>query len=379
MSLTPKPGEPVSVAWQQRLRVWRTAMSVLAYAMWAAILLLANLRGWVVLSWPQVVLFLVGVLVTNLVFFLLILSGWNLRLRDPSMTLGQIVAAVLWALLILAVSPEIRGILLLLFFTIFFFGVFRLTVRQFLAVAALAIVGYALILYREFPGLSREALEMELLQLVVMSTVLVWLSFMGGHVAGLRAALRKALNERDSAARRDDLTGAGNRGQLTEVLDRELARARERGIPFSLCLLDLDHFKRINDDHGHLAGDAVLEEFSRRIGQSLRGLTEEDVLNNLARFGGEEFVVVLPDTDLEGARCCAERLQDALSADVFPVRGESLRITMSVGIATWHPDEHWEQTLARADRALYRAKDAGRNRIRDESEDRNDPGDRADT
>ncbi len=348
---------------EQRLRLVRTGMSALAYVMWGVILLLAHLRGWLELSGFQVALFFVGIFLTNLVFALLILTQRNLRFREPSMTMPQIAVAIIWALLVLAASPEIRGILLLLLFTIFFFGVFRLRTGQFLVLAMLAILGYGAILLYEAADMSRRELELQLLHWAVMATVLLWLSFMGGHVASLRERLRRALAERDLAARRDDLTGTGNRREMQASLDAALAQSRESGRPFSLCLLDLDYFKQLNDRFGHIAGDEILRRFAERMAGTLRGLSGDDVARSLARFGGEEFVVVLPDTDLAGAFRCAQRLREALTREPFEIAGQSLPVTMSVGVSEWQPDEHWEGTLSRADKALYLAKERGRNRI----------------
>jgi diguanylate cyclase (GGDEF)-like protein len=163
--------------------------------------------------------------------------------------------------------------------------------------------------------------------------------------------------ELNLVARRDALTGVGNRLALDEALNRLLARKdRLRPMPFALALFDIDHFKAFNDEHGHLAGDAALE----RLGAILRRATRSDDL--AFRYGGEEFLVLLPDVDLAGAITVAERIRVAVEEDETRALPP---FTISGGVALCDPaDGHdAEPLLRRADAALYLAKRAGRNRI----------------
>ena len=160
-------------------------------------------------------------------------------------------------------------------------------------------------------------------------------------------------------SRTDELTGITNRRHFMELFERELARARRHQRLLSCVLVDLDHFKRINDTHGHLAGDAVLASVARTIETSLRDI------DTVARWGGEEFIILLPDTDAAGAEevagRCLRRIQDQVV-----LHGEvALRVTASMGIASF-PKEgvtRVEDLVHLADAALYRAKDAGRNQV----------------
>lgn len=159
-------------------------------------------------------------------------------------------------------------------------------------------------------------------------------------------------------ATHDALTELCNRRHFTELVEKELSRAQRHERPLVLAILDLDHFKRINDSFGHIAGDAVLKQFS----ELLRGhIRADDVA---ARIGGEEFAVLLPETGLDEALHFANRLRRALAeADLRP-GGEPGRITVSVGLAAMRPDRDSRGALMRAaDAALYRAKEAGRNRV----------------
>lgn len=149
--------------------------------------------------------------------------------------------------------------------------------------------------------------------------------------------------------RTDPLTGASNRRGMDEALNNQLAMSARYKTQFSIVLLDIDHFKKINDEQGHLQGDRILQKTARVIDEAIR---ETDVL---ARFGGEEFMIILPQTDLAGAGVFGERVRTRIA--------EQLPVTTSGGVATVAPGDTAETLLARADAALYRAKSAGRNRI----------------
>jgi diguanylate cyclase (GGDEF)-like protein len=158
-------------------------------------------------------------------------------------------------------------------------------------------------------------------------------------------------------ARRDGLTGLLNRTALMDDGRGQLAQCQLRRLPFAVLLLDLDHFKRVNDTHGHQAGDAVLHHMARTLQRNLRG---RDSL--LGRYGGEEFVLLLPATSLEQAQALAERLRAALEACPLDSDIGPIAVTTSIGVAA-DIDATLERLLARADAALYRAKAAGRNRV----------------
>jgi two-component system, cell cycle response regulator len=160
-------------------------------------------------------------------------------------------------------------------------------------------------------------------------------------------------------AETDELTGMPNRRSVLAHLDREVRRAARYGTPVSIVLLDLDHFKQVNDTHGHQAGDAVL---IRIAGALARNSRDTDFFG---RHGGEEFLGVLSQTTLEGARLTAERIRLAVESEPIPWEGgEPLNVTASLGVAAWNGDGDSEiELVARADQALYHAKDAGRNRV----------------
>lgn len=172
------------------------------------------------------------------------------------------------------------------------------------------------------------------------------------------SALKKVMAELERLARIDALTGLYNRRYFLERFEAELERARRYGHPTSLLLLDLDHFKQINDRFGHGAGDEVLERAGLIINNHMRSMDLG------GRYGGEEFIIALPETPLEGAVIFADRLRCKL-ADVVFKRGEDrFQVTCSIGVGALNAAERVVNNhIKRIDEALYRAKDAGRNRI----------------
>jgi len=156
-------------------------------------------------------------------------------------------------------------------------------------------------------------------------------------------------------SRHDGLTGLLNRRTMEETLQAQVQRSRRTGEPFSVLMLDLDHFKAINDRHGHAAGDRALKHTAAALKAELR---EVDALG---RFGGEEFLVLMPGATVEAARPVAERLRTALITDAPRIDGAALSLSASIGVAQWRePGEEPSRLLMRADAALYRAKMRGR-------------------
>jgi diguanylate cyclase (GGDEF)-like protein len=180
----------------------------------------------------------------------------------------------------------------------------------------------------------------------------------GGRVLELQEGLLQAQEALRVQATRDDLTGLSNRRVVLEQLDRELRRARHEGKPLSVAMADLDHFKAINDEHGHSAGDAVLRQVARCMQLELR---EYDCVG---RFGGEEFLFVLPGCDGDAALVAMERVRSGVAAMPARCDGQPLPITISIGVAWTDPEGLAADCLtAIADEALYRAKANGRNRV----------------
>jgi diguanylate cyclase (GGDEF)-like protein len=181
----------------------------------------------------------------------------------------------------------------------------------------------------------------------------------GRRIVELHAALIEAREALRAQATTDALTGLPNRRTILEALDREVERARRAEGSCAVAFADLDHFKQVNDAHGHAAGDAVLRQAASRMRAHLRPY------DMLGRYGGEEFVAVLAGCDAEGARAAGERLRACVGATPIDANGTLIRVTCSIGVAAADIEAGWdrERLLAAADEALYNAKHAGRDRV----------------
>ncbi len=155
----------------------------------------------------------------------------------------------------------------------------------------------------------------------------------------------------------DGLTKVPNKRYLMEFVEREVARAVRYGSRLSLAMIDIDLFKAINDEHGHPAGDLVLEQLAA----TLAGHVRREQL--LARYGGEEFAVVMPELGKEELQAFCEKLRAAVESEVFEFRGERIEVTISIGAAMFEPDMTRDDLVQSADEKLYRAKRAGRNKV----------------
>ncbi len=358
---------------RQALRMRRLYMAMASYAMWLAIGFFGWIGGRIDLPRTTVGLITCGLLATNLYFYFMIRTGRNLRRADPSMTLSQLVIALAWALLLIFSAHEERGVMTSVYLVLMLFGVFQLDRQRFLLVAILAALGYVGVVAID-ALLRPHAVDLasEGFRLVVLGAVLAWCTFFGTHVASLREALRErngalqeAVERAHRLAERDPLTQAFNRRYIMASLNREKSRADRTGVPFSVAICDLDHFKIINDRYGHLAGDQVLMSFAELARRQLRGM---DVIGAamdhgcFGRYGGEEFICVMPGTKLEGAKECGERLREATERSPIDVDG-LFKVTLSVGVSEYRRGEDIEEVLRRADNALYLAKQNGRNQV----------------
>jgi diguanylate cyclase len=160
----------------------------------------------------------------------------------------------------------------------------------------------------------------------------------------------------DLATRIDPMTGLANRRAIMEMIEQEFSRSNRHQRVTSIIMADLDHFKKINDTHGFNTGDDVLVEVSRVLKSCLRN---EDIC---ARWGGEEFLVLLPETSLEGALAVANKIRESVAMTEFKVNRPGIQITISLGVCEYKPDQNIFEAISRADHALHQAKMGGRNR-----------------
>ena len=316
------------------------------------------------LPWRAAVEGAAGIVTLIALFFLVFRSGFNLRYADPSLSTEQVGAAIVFLAYIMYHAGPARSPLMLFYLVAMLFGVLRLNAKRLMVLAAVAIVAHGTVLHLTYlrnPSMDVRAAFTEFGVLVI---VLPWFAVMGGYVNRLRVRLsdsnrelRRAFDHIGELAIRDELTAAFNRRFLIDTLARERSRAERTHEAFSICLADLDHFKAINDTLGHAAGDSVLKHFAALAPRGLRGI------DTFGRFGGEEFLLVLPGTDRQGALAVAERVRAATEASALPDLPFERRITISIGVATYERGEEVSTLLARADQALYQAKNAGRNRV----------------
>ena len=170
--------------------------------------------------------------------------------------------------------------------------------------------------------------------------------------------LRVANENLELAARTDALTGLANRRAFVEKAEDEIVRFRRTGRIFSIMLSDIDNFKRFNDTHGHSCGDYVLKEVAATLRHNIR---QQD---SVARWGGEEFIFLLPETEAKGAAIAGEKIRSLLEATIYNYEGQSLRITMTFGVSEFGENLSLDDCISRADEALYQGKAAGRNQVK---------------
>jgi diguanylate cyclase (GGDEF)-like protein len=181
----------------------------------------------------------------------------------------------------------------------------------------------------------------------------------GSRIISLQEELVRALEHSEYQARHDALTGLLNRRSMLDLVNKELSRAQREGAAVGLIMCDVDHFKRINDRHGHLAGDAVLREVARRLEKGVRPY------DLVGRYGGEEFLILCPRSDFSATHGIAERLRSAFHQTALLTSEGSFDVSLSFGVAVLEARDRFEiePFLKRADDALYQAKRLGRNRV----------------
>lgn len=358
----------------QAVRIRRFAIAAVSYFLWVA--LIAAL-AWRDMMTGHAEWLVGGIVATNLVFWLLFVTGTNLRFADASLSMPMMLAALALASAFTALTPEVRGVSMVVYLMITLFGVFNLRVRQYLTCWALAVIGYGTAVWLTLPPEPLPArVELEWMYFILLTGTLLWCTLFGYYIGRLRDKierrndeLRDALALVENLAVHDDLTGVYNRRFLMEMLGREQQRALRHNARFSLVMLDLDDFKNVNDTYGHPAGDEVLRAFVNRLQEHVRGVDvvgrsrAENDGSAIGRFGGEEFMLVLPDSGVAGARQVAERIRAAVAAKPVGTREGPVTVTVSIGVAEYQAGESVRDLLERVDRALYAAKHGGRNRV----------------
>lgn len=300
-------------------------------------------------------------------FYLLIKTGANRLFKDPGMAVIQIFSGAMTQIGFLIAAPDVGIIFLVNLFSTFMFGQVALNSRQFtrlwLIVAAAIAVAFFFVGDRiGFPnstGLSRA------LMCILFIFTLGQSVYLAGVISNFRLklsrnnqALTVALKKVEEMATRDALTDILNRRALLQILEIELLAFKRTGTPFCIAVIDLDHFKQVNDSFGHAVGDEVLKMFVRIVQHDMR------VPDRVARYGGDEFVVVLTNTALAIAASVLERVRTGVARYDWNAIAPGLTVSVSIGIAAIRNGDTIASALERADNALYAAKSAGRNSVR---------------
>jgi diguanylate cyclase (GGDEF)-like protein len=327
-------------------------MAAGTYVVCVGIMFISYNVGILRMSFSIVLAWCVAIFLINVIFYIIFRSGLNLLFKEKSLTMPQILVATMIAMVMLFFLEQERGIALLFYIIPLSFGVFRLRLDQFLILSLFAFLCYAISSYLHFLVYPENFnTQIEMLLGFDFAVILVWFSFLGSYFSQIR-------HMTEIQAIYDDLTSVFNRRQLFKLFEREKALADRRGLKFAVCIFDIDHFKEVNDTFGHLSGDAVLKELAQLVEKNLRN---EDYI---ARYGGEEFVLILSYPEIENAVVAAERIRSVVDSTAFYHKNKTIQITISIGLTLYTPQETIEKTLARVDRALYRAKSEGRNRVK---------------
>ncbi len=305
-------------------------------------------------------------LLSGVLYLVLSETGFAERFKDHYLVLPQLCTSAAIMLAFAYLAPEVGVMFLCLLFLVFNFGSLRSTPRQSAIVWTAVTLGIAtLLLLSDKPIGLPYGNELERFATTLMFALTIGRCiFLGMFSASMRQSLyqsgerlKEAYRRIEELAELDELTGSFNRRCIMRLLEEEIARSARLNTPCSIALIDLDHFKRINDVYGHPTGDEVLRTFAITVFANIR------TIDRFGRYGGEEFLLVLPDAAPQSAAQTLDRLRTIIAELDWSAFSPGMRVTMSAGVATLHPDESADTFLARADSALYTAKAQGRNRI----------------
>jgi diguanylate cyclase (GGDEF)-like protein len=343
----------------------RTQFAIaVAYLFDCLVLLGFHLSGFISLEVPVAVFVLLASMVGTV--YLAHATRWSLKRKDPTLFLPQQLFAISVALGTAVAAPQIGFQPFATLFAISAFSFMAPNVRSLLVCWIAAAIGTVVVIFVEGPRLAMptSSLEGQALTCACMIGLLarcIWvaLSFriLQRRLSEKNKALLSAMDRIESLANRDDLTGLPNRRAITTWLGEQIAVCGRTGVPLSVGLLDLDHFKRINDAYGHLIGDRALQHFAKEAQGAIR---ETD---RLGRYGGEEFLIVLVGAALDKASEPLERIRTRIADADWTIIDHDFQLTLTIGATEYAPGESVESLMRRADMALYLGKETGRNRV----------------
>lgn len=345
-----------------RSRVLLGLMAVLLYVVWSGVHVFSVRMGYMTADVARLAIahHIVGIIV----FYSLVRSGFSARFQDSGLIQSQMMWATSVVIFIYGVNAPLRVALMQVLCMIHLFGLFTLRPRQLLFAGGSTIVMFLALLlvmaHLQSPNFDVRQETIKIVFSCFIIGLLTWMSILHSRARGSLSKKKKELAEAvaqvNELVTRDALTGLYNRKHMQELIERERVRQSRTGQPFCLALIDLDHFKHVNDSYGHQVGDEVLCSFAKTAELTLR---ETDTI---ARWGGEEFLVLMPETTLEPyAQVAIDRMRKLVVESTPSTSVPTLRFSFSAGLAAHINGQSADQSIARADHALYAAKHAGRN------------------
>lgn len=301
----------------------------------------------------------------NLSFLFLISSDFSNRFKDPALTMPLVIWAITYVMFTVYFANTLRSTLLMFYLLILIFGSTKLKARQYIFVSAYGVILYIIAMfffiesYPHFIDISQAIIE-----LICFATIFAAFGFITSELSNLRRRLHQknvklnsALKHTESVSVTDELTGIKNRRYILNVLEEQRLMSERGQYVFSICMIDIDNFKNFNDTYGHLLGDNVLKAITNFISGEIRKI------DYFARFGGEEFLLILPFATGENAEIISERIRKKIEKKCFDEVFQGLKITISIGVTQYNWPEDIRSLLARTDTALYAAKRNGRNKV----------------
>lgn len=342
------------------------------YGLWIVLAMMSAVLGYSSISTNSTLFLLGGIASTNFFFLMITYAEPHTRGLSRLLACYQSIMAITWVSAYYYFSSGATDLVLGMYMTLLMFAAIHLNARSVLKLAIATLAAYLLIFTVSYLSMPVQIdPTQEILRLLILSAVIGWIYMFACRLRDLRFELQYRNEELQSVVERvtriaeqDYLTKSYNRRYIMDVLARERSRSDRSHNTFSVLLFDLDHFKDVNDRFGHIVGDQVLSNFARHVKEELRGM---DMMNDIGhqrsfgRYGGEEFIAVLPGSNLRGAEKCAERIRKLIASIDFH---DGYSLTVSVGVAQYQQRETIPQLLTRTDEALYSAKRDGRNLVR---------------
>lgn len=353
----PRKGGAVDKA-RQAIRLKRLLFVCITAELY--LLLLAALQSQGLMKGHTLITIASVVSIGMLVLYGIFASGMNQRVKEKNLTAPIAIFSLCTLLWTIYAAPQTQIVFAPFTFLIMAYAIYRLSQKKTLLLSASVLLGYGAIVVLQYQSqLSWADIKWAVLNWLVMAVSLPGFVMLAARVRKLHSALHKAsvkIRNIEEHARRDQLLGCYNRRYIIAALEEQKRLADETGTSLCLAVIDLDHFKNINDEVGHLAGDEVLRTFARVAQQNVRQC------DTLGRYGGEEFVLILPETPLLSALNIAERIRAEVERHCG--QGKLRRpVTVSIGLTQYIPGESVLDLFSRTDTAMYLAKRGGRNQV----------------